>query len=90
MRDLTGSGIKSESPALADGFSATEPPGKLPTEHFKWVSYMVYELNLNKAGILKNSSKAHLSFQMKFEMTANCKWVSFMGFVFFLIISQDV
>ena len=51
---------------------------------------VVYELNLNKAGILKNSSKAHLSFQMKFEMTANCKWVSFMGFVFFLIISQDV
>ena len=51
---------------------------------------MVYELNLNEAGILKNSSKAHLSFQMKFEMTANCTWVSFMGFVFFLIISQDV
>ena len=79
MWDLTGSGIKSESPALAAGFFTTEPTGKLPTGHFKWVNYMVYELNLNKAGILKNSSKAHLSFQMKFKMTANCKWVSFMG-----------
>ena len=72
MRDLSGSGIKPVSPALAGGFLTTEPPMKAPQNGIFKAVYDVISVKMHRS--LKQTYKIQNIIKMSLGTSLVAQW----------------